>query len=622
MKGYKGKIIHVNLTNREVHYVPLSEELAKKYIGGSGIAAKIFIDNYKPDLIPFSPDNPLIFMTGPLAGTKVPSTSRFTVSALSPLTGIWGESNSGGYFAAKLKFAGYDGIIVTGKSDTPVYLYITPDRIEIRNASNYWGMDTYKTEDALKETLGKNVEILTIGPAGENLVLYASIVNRKGHLSGRTGMGAVMGSKNLKAIVVEGERPVEVADSERLNEILKEILPRYQENITVLALRDSGTNSSFDLGIQMGDVPIKNWGLGKWDKAEHLGPSLYKETIYREIDTCYNCPVACKRIIEVNDGPYSVEKGPGPEYETVCAFGTMLLVDDLKFISKVNDFANRMGFDTITAGSTIAFLMDLYDHGFITKDDIDGVNLEWGNKEAVLELVTKIPTKEGAGALLAEGSEKIAEKLGKGKEFLTTVKGLEVPMHDPRGNFGLAIGYATSVRGGCHVSSLVYPVTAGFAYFPEIPELVDFGDPLSDESKAVLAAKANDFGMFFHDSAIWCILGGSVLNATEIVNIFNAVTGFDFTIDDILEKGERIWFLKRGISHLFGMRAKDDKLPAKIITPLNEGPTVGVAPNADKQLKEFYKLRSIDSETGLPKKEKLLSLGLTKLSDLLYNKNI
>ncbi|MEM3713902.1 MAG: aldehyde ferredoxin oxidoreductase family protein [Nitrososphaeria archaeon] len=619
MFGYKGRILYVDLLSKKVEINSVSEDFYREYLGGSGVAAKIFFDYLKDGLTYDSEDNPIIIMTGPMAGTPTPSVSRFTISSLSPLTGIWGESNCGGFFASYLKFASFDGIVVLGKSETPVYLFVSRDLIEIRDAAHLWGKDSYETEDILKNENGKDVEVITIGPAGENLVPYASVINRKGHLAGRTGMGAVFGSKKLKAIVVKGSEPVQIAKPNDYKEYLKEILEIYKENPTMAALRDSGSNSSYDLSLQTGDLPLRNWSRGLWEEGELLGSAKYKEKILVGIETCYSCPVACKRVAEVKDGPYKFEKGPGPEYETVAEFGGMLQIPDIEFIAYVNNIANRMGFDTITAGSTIAFLMDLYEDGIIDKSFLNGVDLRFGNKEAVIEVVKSIASRSGIGKLVSLGSERIANLIGeKARDYITTVKGLEAPMHDPRGNFALALGYGMSVRGACHVSSLVFPVSSGFMYFPEIPELVDFGDPYSENLKPELAVQAENFGMFFNHSAIWCIFGGAALNATQAITLFNLVTGFDYSLDTILRKGEKIWYLKRGINNILGVKSEDDKLPKKLKTPLKEGPTQGLAPDDEKMLSEYYKLRDIDPMTGKPSKKKLEEVGLKEVSEKLY----
>ncbi|MGC8788629.1 MAG: aldehyde ferredoxin oxidoreductase family protein [Caldisericum sp.] len=619
MYGYKGRILYVNLTSKKVEVTNVSDDFYGEYLGGSGVAAKIFLDHYKKGLTYDSEYNPIIIMTGPMAGTPTPSVSRFIISSLSPLTGIWGESNCGGFFASYLKFASFDGIVITGKSENPVYLFASKGKAEIRDASKLWGLDTYKTEEFLKKENGKDVEVISIGPAGENLVPYASVVNRRGHLAGRTGMGVVFGSKKLKAVVVQGNEPVQIAKPSKYKEYLKEIFEVYKENPTMAALKDSGSNSSYDLSLQTGDLPLRNWSKGVWPEGDLLGSVKYKDKILVGIETCYSCPVACKRVVEIKDGPYKIEKGPGPEYETVGEFGGMLQIADIEFIAYVNDIANRMGFDTITAGSTIAFLGDLHENGVIDKSFLHGVDLKFGDKDAVLQTVKSIADRTGIGELVSLGSERIANLIGeKAKDYITTVKGLEAPMHDPRGNFALALGYGLSVRGACHVSSLVFPVSSGFMYFPEIPELTDFGDPCSEKLKPELAVKAEDFGMFFNHSAIWCIFGGAALNATQVVTLFNLVTGFDYSLEDILKRGEKIWYLKRGVDNLFGIESKDDRLPKKLKTPLSEGFTQDLAPNDEKMLSKYYKLRDIDSITGKPSKEKLVSIGLSDLLQLLY----
>jgi aldehyde:ferredoxin oxidoreductase len=624
MFGYGGRILEIDLSKRTVTTIEPARALYENYIGGSGIAAALFLERMSPDMTPFDPANPLIIMTGPLTGTVMPSTPRFTVSALSPLTGIWGEANIGGYFGPELKFAGYDGIIVTGASSKPVYIWIENDTVEVRDAAHVWGSDTYEATDLLTgETKGssrKKPQVFTIGTAGEKMVSFASITNRKHHHAGRTGMGAVMGAKKLKAFVVRGTGRVAVAHGEKFKDLRNRILAKMDDNLIVQSLKGYGTNVHMDLGTAVGDTPTRNWSTAEWDCYEELNGPSYNETILTGVSTCYGCPVSCKRVAEVKDGPFKIAAGPGPEYETCAVFGPNCLNSDIRAVAKMNDLCNRYGMDTISCGATVAWAMECYGEGILSSSDLDGIELTWGNAPAMVSLIEKIGRREGIGDILANGSREAANIIGKGSErFLTAVKGLEAPMHDPRGTFGLGLGYATSVRGACHMASLNYVVEGGSIFFEDIDILNDPGEMTENEGKARLTVTCQDFGMFFHCCAIFCNLGGTLYLGQEAVDAVNFTCGTAYTIEDLMRKGEHIWHLKRGIGNVFGAGRKDDLLPPKLATPLQNGMTEGLVPDVDMMREEFYRLRDIDPATGIVRKRKLLSLKLDKLGTLLYD---
>jgi aldehyde:ferredoxin oxidoreductase len=624
MGGYAGKILYIDLTSRTIDTKPLDLEFARKYIGGLGFGAKIYLDLIKdrPGFDSLSADNPFILMTGPLTGIRMNAVARWTVCSKSPLTGLWGECNIGGFFGAELKFAGYDGIVITGEAEKPIYIYIDNDTVEIRNAQKYWGMDVYTVNDDIiadhKDKSRKSGQVLTIGPAGENLVRFASIINNKGHVAGRTGMGAVWGAKKLKAIFVRGTGRLQVAYPERLDKLRRELKEFYAGNITIEGLRAFGTASHMDVGIISGDIPIKNWQQSDWELFEEIAPIAYGEKILTGKRTCYACGVECKREAKVREGPFKFDKGPGPEYETIATFGTMCLNSSMESIGKANDICNRYGMDTITCGSTIAFAIECFENGLINEEDTDGLNLTWGNAEAIVAMAEKIGKKEGFGSILSEGSERAADHIGgNASDFLTTVKGLEAPMHDPRSAHGYGLAYAVSPRGACHNASLDFPIEGGGMYLPEIPELADEIDGMSSTGKAKLNSACQDFGMFFSSCAIFCNLGAMILNATQAVDMVNHVTGLAYTIKEVMHFGRRIWYLKRGLSNLFGARAEDDRLPKRLLTPMHTGPSQGSVPDMDLMLKEFYELRGFNDD-GVPKKEILENLGLSDLAELLY----
>jgi len=623
MGGYAGKILYVDLGSGQVETRPLDMGFARKYIGGLGFGARIYLDliKDKPLCEALSAENPFVIMTGPLTGVKMNAVARWTVGTRSPLTGVWGDSNVGGYFGARLKMAGYDGIVITGKADAPSYLYINDDRVELRDAAGYWGQDVYETTDrimaACKDDSSKSGSVLTIGPAGENLVKFASLINNKGHAAGRTGMGAVWGFKNLKAIYVAGSGKIPVAQPEKLKALRKELKDVYAESIYVDALRASGTPAHLDVGIISGDIPIKNWQQTEWDDIDDIGPGAIEEKIHAGDRTCFACGVACKKDAEVKEGPFKMAKGPGPEYETVATFGTMCLNKDIESIAKANEICNRFGMDTITCGSTIAFAIECFERGLINESDTDGIQLTWGNAEAIVAMTEKIGRRDGFGAVLAEGSQRAANHIGgNASDFLTTIRGLEAPMHDPRSAHGYGLAYAVSPRGGCHEASLTFEVEGGAVYIPEIPEMAD-DLPMGSEGRARLNVACQDYGMFFSSCAVFCNLGASPLNATQAVNMFNFVTGFEFTIADAMAAGRRVWYLKRGLTNLFGSRGEDDRLPGRLLTVLDEGPTADSVPDMDLMLREFYALRGFDPN-GLPGKAILEQLDLSDLAALLH----
>jgi len=625
MGGYAGQILYIDLSSGNIDKKPLDMNFARENIGGLGFGTRIYLDLIKdhPDFDALSEANPFVLMTGPLTGLKLDGVARWTVGTKSPLTGFWGDANVGGYFGARLKFAGYDGIIITGKAETLSYIFINDDVVEIRDAQKYWGKDIYETTDELTADLkaesNKPGQVVCIGPAGEQLVKFASIINNKRHAAGRTGMGAVWGSKNLKAIYASGSGGLEVSNPDKLKELKKELKTLYEESIFIDAIHSSGTPAHIDVGIISGDVPIKNWQMTDWDDIDDIGPGAIEDKLFAGHKTCYGCAVACKKDAEVKDGQFKIEKGPSPEYETVCAFGSMCMNSSIESIAKANDICNRFGIDTITCGATIAFAIDCFENGLINETDTEGIQLIWGNAEAIVKMTEKIAKKEGFGALLAEGSAKAALKIGKNaSDFLTTVKSLEAPMHDPRTAHGFGLAYGVSPRGACHEASLNFPVEGGSMYIPEIEELAVDIEEMSSDGKAILNVACQDYGMFFSSCAVFCNLGATPLNATQAVSMVNHVTGFDYTLEEIINIGKRVWYLKRGLTNLFGARAKDDFLPKRLMTAMEDGPTEGSVPDMEKMLSEFYELRGFNKD-GVPKKEVLEDVGLPKLAGLIYN---
>jgi aldehyde:ferredoxin oxidoreductase len=618
MGGLIGGLLRVHLENGAVDRFPLSDETGRKFIGGSGLGAWLFLEGFGPELDPLSPENPLMILAGPLTGTAFPGSSRFAVCAKSPLTGIWGEASVGGTFGPVLKRAGCDGILILGSSARPVYMLVEDGRVELRDAGHLWGRDIYEATDALKAELGGQHKVLCIGQAGENLVGFAAIGNDKAHFAGRTGMGAVMGAKRLKAIAVKGSGAVPFAEEQSFREAVKAVIAACKESVPVQSLRDMGTDGAMDLGMMTGDVPIRNWSVGQ-DLAlsAALGGPTLRETYLVKNHACTHCPVSCKRVVAVPEGPYRVEEGPGPEYETCGTFGTMLCNDNLAALIKANELCNRFGMDTISCGGTVAFAMECFERGLIGPADTDGLDLSWGNIDAVIALLPRIARREGIGGLLAEGSAKAAARLGgEAARYTVTVKGLELAMHDPRGFHGMGLAYAYSSRGACHNQHSALPVEQGWTQPAGVGLKEDY-TAQSSEGKAEMVAICENYGLLLN-----CLCQCHFVNfATEpatLLKALNATTGWGFSMEDLLACGERIWHLKRGLVNLMGIRDEHDSLPERVLTPLADGAAAGSVPDLALMKREYKEIRGL-GEDGVPRREPLVRLGLETLAGRLYH---
>ncbi len=627
--GYAGALLYVDLSGGEIRSEPLDPEFARRHLGGQGFGTRLFLDHLLagcadsagrvvlPD--PLGPDNPFMLMTGPLTGAAMHATARWTVGARSPLTGLWGEANVGGFFGAELKAAGYDGVVITGSSPRPVYLRIEGGSAEILDGSALWGLDTFETEDTLVAAAeGRRPgQVLSVGPAGENLVRFACLVHGRGHVAGRTGMGAVWGAKRLKAIYVRGDRRHSPSHPESLSKLREELREIYSESIVVDALRAFGTMSSWDVGAVLGDIPIGNWRRGEWEGVDDLGPLAYAEKLAPRSASCYGCGVRCKREVEVSAGPFTFARGPGPEYETVVGFGSLCLNQDLEAVARSNDLCNRLGLDTISCGSTIAFAMDCREHGLLQTLEHGAACPPWGDGHGIVSLIEQIARREGLGDALAEGSARMASLLGPAAEgHLSTVKGLESPYHDPRAFHGLALAYAVSPRGACHMSGVGYSVETGGMYVSDIPVLAEPGDGPTSEGKAALHVAGQDYGTFFAGCAGFCTLGGMVLDAGRAVAMVNHVTGFEYSLQELTELGRRVWYMKRALSQVFGARGVDDRLPTLMAAPLGDGPAQESSPDMELMLGEFQALRRLRPD-GLLDPKMLAELGLADLAEIL-----
>ncbi len=610
MKGYMGKILRVNLTDREISQEILEEDAAWLFIGGCGLGTKILIEETGPETDPLGPENVLIFATGPLNGSALFNSDRFDLVSKSPLTGIYAESSAGGYWGNKFKRTGYDALVVKGASDKPVYINITDEKVEIKDASGLWGKDTFDTTDMLKKLEGESARAAVIGEAGEKQVLISCIITDglHGRALGRCGLGAVMGSKMLKAVVVNGNKQIEMDSPEQIRNISKKMSGIIKNDMK--AMKDAGTANGLQASEELGNLPIKNWYQGSWPEgaAKTTGYAL-SETLLSGTYNCGSCMIKCGRKVIAAGGRHDGKEVAGPEYETMGLLGANLLNDDIPTILKANELCNSYGLDTISAGGVLGFAMEAWERGLINENDTGGIKLEWGSREAIISMLEQIGENKLFGAVLGQGVKRASESLGGiASEFAAEVKGLEPPAHDGRAKYTAAIGMATSARGACHLS--------GFAHdFEEGAVLKDLGSPpLTDrfttEGKADNVVRMqNLMGML--DSAVACkfaLFGG--LTVDSLIDAINAVTGWDMGRDEFFKTGERIFNLKRLYNIRMGISRKDDRLPVRMMNHRRGGGT-DMLPPLNIMLNEYYRLRGWD-ELGLPSIEKTEELGLSE----------
>lgn len=609
MFGYAGKILKIDLSDRRIETIDTDMDMARKYLGGSGFCAAL-LSELDWGVDPLSRENCMVFAVGPLTGAPASFCSRYVVAAKSPLTGIWGEAHASGYWGPELKHAGWDAIIINGAAENPVYLAIENDRVEIRDAADIWGLDTVETLKILGERQeGKRQRVLTIGPAGEKLSHVACIVNDNARAAGRTGLGAVMGSKNLKAITVRGTLGYKMADPEGFKALMKGLNKIVKEAPAREALHKFGTNAAM-LGVyDMGNVPIKNWRQGAWEEGvkKVAGPAM-AESIVTGTYSCRSCLIGCGRKVKISKGPYATS-GKGPEYETAAGFGPLLLNDNLEAIAKANELCERFGMDVISTSATIAFAIECFEKKLLTKSDTDGLELAWGDDTAILELLQKMGKREGFGAVLADGSKKAAGQIGKGSEkFCMEVKGMEPPMHDPRAFSSWAVAFATAPRGACHVYAPTYWLERGIT-FPELGYDTAL-DRFETVGKGEWTKVFQDFCEVLESMVVCKFSLYANLRGPDFVNMVRFATGWDASLDDLREIGERINNVKRLILNRLGITRKDDVLPERFIKePLPDGGCEGYLPDLEPMLNEYYQARGWD-ENGVPTPEKLLSLGI------------
>jgi aldehyde:ferredoxin oxidoreductase len=607
MEGYLGRILRVDLGTGEVQDRPLDQRDTRAFVGGSGLAARTIYDLVDGDTDPLGPENPLVFMTGPLVGTAMPSAGRCSVCALSPLTGMWGESNTGGFIGPELRFAGYDGLIVTGRAEVPVWLSIVEGHAELHDASRLWGSDAYQTQEQVRRTMGEpRARVACIGPAGENLVKMAAVMNDHGRAAGRTGMGAVMGAKNLKAIGVRGTAQVPLADPAGFRALVREIVENMDEDLAVTSFQLAGTASYVDLALMYGDLPIRYYQRGEWEGASNLSGVLMVDQYQNRRTACYRCPIACGR--ETRAPSYGVDAVDGPEYETLGALGSLVMVGELEAVIYAGHLCNVHGLDTISTGCTIALACEMFERGIVTPGDTGGLEIRYGDVEVIHRLIEMMAHRDGFGDSLAEGSAALARRFGV-PELAATVNGLEVPMHDPRAFVGMTVSYALSPRGACHLQGDMYGVDIGQG--PPVELGILPGDRFEQsEEKGRLSARQQAWRNLYN-AMILCQFQNP--GVEKVLGVLNCATGWGLEIDDLMVLGKRIVTLKRLLNARLGLTRADDRLPQLLRQPLDEGGAEGVVPDEDTLLRGAYAEYGWDPETGMPRQETLEVLGLSSL---------
>lgn len=615
---YAGQILRIDLTTRSVSTRPVQEAEVRAFLLGSGLAAKIYYEEFRdlidPALDVFDPRNPLIILNGLLSGTFAPTGCRSSWCGRSPLTGIWNEANLGGHWGAELRFAGWDGIILTGRCESPTYLWINGSQVEFRDAAHVWGKDQFETHATLLAETDEKARCASIGQAGEKLVKLAGVATGgqpHTRLAARGGMGALMGSKNLKAIVVRGKEKPQYADAKGFHATVKEANRYIMAHGPAEALHLVGTAGGHPTTDKFGDNAILNWRGGNWlEGTIKTSGKAIAETIFVKHTYCHACPIGCGKAVEVKDGKYAGVSGEGPEYETLCGFGSNLQCDDLNAIAAMNDLCNRYTLDTISTSGVLAFAFECYEKGLITSRDTGGVALQWGDADAIIAMIHKIALRSEIGDLLAEGVRAAAAKIGQGSEkFAIHVKGLEVPYHDPRGFVSMAANYATANRGACHLEAISYWRGVGIEWpgwqegdAQEWVERLRFDSSLGAET----AVAFQNYMSVYNPGGLCKFITKGSFTPAQTAELFNKAMGWNWTAQDLLDTGARLFNYKRRINVAFGVRRKDDVLPQRLqFEPRPTGSAAGVLPAMDVILPRYYALRGWD-EDGLPTAAALL----------------
>jgi aldehyde:ferredoxin oxidoreductase len=604
MMKYSSRILELDLSTTSLTPLRLTSEEMRKFIGGATLGAYLLFDQLTPDLDPLSPQAPLAIVSGPLTGTRGPAVGRAVICGKSPATNAWGESNIGGHLGPQLRAAGIDTLVLKGRAPEPVFLLIQDGELEVRSAQHLWGeSDTYETQERIRvELQSPATHIACIGRAGEAQIPCALILCDHGRVAGRTGMGAVMGSKNLKAIAVHGTQPIPLAAPEKFGALRSSTNKILREDVVSKGMRDFGTASTSDMFDYFGMMPKQYFSRGTIEDVDRISGPTMSETILSGVSTCHGCVIACGRKVRLSDG----KERKGPEYETLIGFGPNLGSTDMEAITRIGELCDRYGMDTISLSNTIGLAFLMYERGILHERDCGG-SLEWGDTAAVERLVHATVTRSGLGSLLAEGALALARAYDS-EQLAAQVKGLEAAFHDPRGATGVGLTYATSPRGACHNQSHYYLVEIG-------QTMEDIGIELMDRQagaeKAQNVARHQDW-LTVQNSLVLCIFANAPHEV--ICRLLNHATGWEYSLPELMESGERGWNLKRLINARLGFSAADDKLPAQLLKPLPDGTSAGFRPPFEEMIEAYYRVRGWDSETGVPARETLIRLGLNELS--------
>jgi aldehyde:ferredoxin oxidoreductase len=592
-------ILKVNLSTGETSVYAIPKEWERAYLGGASLAARILYSELIKELDPSSPEAPLLFLNGPLSGTAGPTVGRFVVCGKSPATRLWAESNCGGFWGPELRFCGYDGLWITGKSRKPIYLWLNDDQLVVRDAEAVWGKDTYETQTIIKSELAiPGIHVLTIGPAGENGVVFAGLYCDHGRSAGRTGLGAVAGSKNLKAIAVKGTKKIPLVQPDLFAPLRSASNHFLKDDTVTQVVHELGTAGIAEYADYLGGTPKKYYHQGIFTGVDKVSGSAMAETILAGVSACHACVVACGRVVRLEDG----QKRKGPEYETLMGFGPNLLNDDLPAIVRLGEICDRKGMDTISASNVIGLAFHLFEKGIINEKDT-GFPLQWGEMGGAEKLLQLIAHREGIGNIMADGSRQFAAHFYVEEEAVQ-VNGLEMPYHDPRGVSGMALVYATSPRGACHNKSDYFLVDWGQA---DSSLGLKFYERQAGAEKAANVAQHQDWRCVC-DALVLCLFGN--VPVEMVVGLVNTACGYDYSVSELLRSGERAWNLKRAINIRMGLKRENDKLPKALLEPLADGPAAGYVPPLEAMLSAYYTRRGWDTETGKPTAIKLAELGL------------
>lgn len=593
-------ILRVDLSTGVAQTIPVGDESVAEFLGGASLAAQLLYPYLTAELDPFAPEAPLLFMTGPLTGTSGPAVGRFVVCGKGPATGLWAESNCGGFWGPELRQAGFDGLWVSGRAPEPVLIWIDEGRVVIRSATEYWGMDTYEAQAAIKAALGQpGAHVAVVGPAAERGVLFAGIHCDHGRTAGRTGLGAVMAAKNLKAVAVHGTGPVPVLWPDAFRPLRSEANRWLKQDNEARVLHELGTAGAANYSEYLGALPAKYYHQGTFDEVDAVSGATMAEQLLTGQSTCHACVIACGRVVRLVDGL----KRKGPEYETIGAFGPNLLISNLPEITLLGEMCDRFGMDTISTGNVIGLAFHLFERGVITAADAGGLELRWGDVDVVKELISMISRRQGIGDLLAQGAKRFARHFGAEDEAVQ-VNGLEVAYHDPRGVSGMALSYATSPRGACHNQSDYFFVDWGHT---EPAVGIEYYGRHAQAEKAANVARHQNWRTVYN-AAVMCLF--SNVTPQMQVDLMNAAAGLDWTTDDMLRCGERGWNLKRVINNRLGLTAANDRLPKALMEPLPTGGSAGFVPDLQGMLYAYYDARGWDMQTGYPSRIRLAQLGL------------